>query len=538
MTDAGDLDKPEADLPSPFSPPSPPRGAADDDAAKLVTSTGANAPAPIVEIGSGDVSGVAAFWGDADEPLVATLSFRIGQADETLRTRGMCKLVAQLATSAIDDPDVDLTTSVNPLLTSFTVTGPPAQAGEILTRVSRNLAALPTEQTPNAIAEIQAAWSPPQRWDIELLTLRYGTRGYGLPACEDLGLHDLDPTAFDNWQRTWFTAGNAVLICNRQPPAELNLMALPDGFRKALPDPHPLDLELPAVHPGPDNCVAVSFLTRIDATVELALGLIVDRLRDRFAQLDTRIGDVDLEIQPTGEGQATVTLFIPVPNEFVNDLREAMSSELFRFAMTGPEVDELDLARAERRRSRERGADEGAQLAALEGIAFISGREDHAMLDSDASPTELATAIRMMLPHAIWLLPRSTPTTDHRLTPILEGSELIVEGNPFPPVPEIAAARRNDQLIVGSDGLTLLVAGAPAATVRFDDIVAVQRWSDRARTLWGDDGIRFLVHESTWLGGGQVIDWVDSQVEAWLVIEMNRPSGYVLPIDPPPVPTR
>lgn len=541
MNAPGDLEQPDRDLPSPFGPPpasiSQPREGS-TSGTNLISTRGTNSPAPTVEVGRGEVSGVAAFWGNDDEPLIATLSFRIGQADETLRTRGMCKLVAQLATSGIDDPDVDLSTSVNPLRTSFTVTGPSGPAGEVMTKVARRLAALPTEQIAEAIAEIEAAWAPPQRWDIELLTLRYGSRGYGLPACEDLGLNDLDPAVFDAFQRNWFTAGNAVLICNRQPPSEIILSALPDGDRKTLPEPHPIDLELPAVHPGPDHCIAVSFLTRVDPAVELALGIVVARLRKRFEAMDPRVGHVELEIQPTGEGLGTVTMFVPVPNEVVAELREAMISELFRFSMNGPEVDELDLARVDRRRARDHRSDESSQLAILEGVAELFGAGAYAARDIDAGPAELASAVRRMLPQAIWLIPRSTPIVDHRLTAISEGSDLIVEGNPFPPVPEIAAVRRGDRLIVGGDGITLLVAGALPATVRFEDVVAVQRWSDGARTLWGADGIRFLVHQEAWLGGDQVIDWIDEQVEAWLMIEMNQPSGYVLPIDPPPIPAR
>lgn len=541
MNALGELEPPEPDLPSPFGPPPAPTsqpGTSSTDGTSLISRRGNNRPAPTVEVGRGEVSGVAAFWGTDDEPLVATLSFRVGQADESLRTRGMCKLVAQLATSGIDDPEVELATSVVPLRTSFTVTGPPTRAGEVMTKVARNLAALPTEQIAAGITEIQAAWSPPQRWDVELLTLRYGSRGYGLPACEELGLHDLDPAVFDAWQRNWFTAGNAVLVCNRQPPPELILSSLPDGYRKTLPDPHPIDIELPAIHPGPDHCIAVSFLTRVDPAIELALGIVVARLRGRFAELDPRVGEVDLEIQPTGEGRGTVTLFVPVPNEVVQELREAMISEMFRFSMNGPEVDELDLARVERRRNSEHRSNEASRLAALQGVANLFGADDHATVDVDAQPADLARAVRLMLPQAIWLVPRSAAIEDHRLAAIPEGSAFVVDGNPFPPVPEIAAVRRDDRLIVGGDGITLLVAGSLPATVRFEDVVAVQRWSDGARTLWGADGIRFLVHETAWLGGDQVIGWIDGQVEAWLMIEMNRPSGYVLPIDPPPIPTR
>ena len=119
-----------------------------------------------------------------------------------------------------------------------------------------------------------------------------------------------------------------------------------------------------------------------------------------------------------------------------------------------------------------------------------------------------------MLPQAIWLIPRTVPITDHRLAAIPEGSEVVVEGNVFPPVPEIATVRRDDRLIVGSDGRHSPVAGF-CVIVRFEDVVAVQRWSDGARTLWGR-GRHPIVHGSTWLGGDQVIEWIDGQVEAWL----------------------
>jgi hypothetical protein len=542
MTPLGEIDQPEPDLPSPFGPPPEPaeqRQAASPPAVGTGPGPASATFERTAEVGRGEVSGVAAFWGSDDEPLVATLSFRVGQADESLRNRGMCKLVAQLATWGIDDPDVEVSTAVNPLRTSFTVTGPPGRAGDVMTTIARNLAALPTEQTAAAIAQIQAAWNPPQRWDIELLTLRYGSRGYGLPACEDLGLYDLDPNVFDAWQRNWFTAGNAVLICNRQPPPELILSSLPPGDRKTLPDPHPIDLELPAFHPGPDHCLAVSFLSRVDPSVELALGIVVKRLQRRFVDIDPRVGEVDLGIQPSGEGYGTVTLFVPTPNEFVPELREAMVSELFRFSMNGPDAEELDRARIEQRRGHDLRFDEASQLAMLEGVAeLFGGAGDQATASANAEPADLASAVRRMLPQAIWLMPRSVPVVDHRLAAIPEGSEVVVEGNPFPPVPEIAAMRRDDRLIVGADGITLVVAGSLPATVRFEDVVAVQKWSDGARTLWGADGIRFLVHEANWLGGDQVIAWIDEQVEAWLMIDMKRPSGYVLPIDPPPMPIR
>ena len=537
MTDQGDPGAPDAELPSPFAlrPTTPDAAASTGNPAP--TNQGSNTPAPRAQIGRDTISGVPAYWGNDDGPFTATLSFRVGEADETLRTRGLCMVIAQLAGAAIENEGLEVSTNVSALQTSFTISGAIDEVTTTLTKLARVIATLPTEQTSEAIAEILAAWTPPRRWDIELMTLRFGARGYGLPACEYLGLYDLDPTTLENWLRMWFTAGNAVVVFSRAPAPGTELGALPSGDRKPLPEPHPIDLELPALHPGPDHSVAASFLCRGGPALDRALDLVADRLRARFVDLDPRIGDVDIADQPTGAGHDTVTILVPTPDELAGEVREIISSELFRFSMNGPSVDELEQAELAKRRNRLGQVDDSVHLAAQEATDDLYGTTDRPGRH-DFDPDELATAVRRMCAQGIWLMPRSVPIADHRLARIPEGSGAVLEGNVFAPVAEIAAARQADRLVVAIDGLTLLIAGALPATVRFADLVAVQQWSDGARTVWGADGIRFLVHPGAWLGGPQVIEWIDAQVEAWLAISMDKPSGYTLPIDPPVVPPR
>ena len=369
------------------------------------------------------------------------------------------------------------------------------------------------------------------------MTLRFGARGYGLPACEYLGLHDLDPATLDNWLRTWFTGGNAVVVFSSAPSPSTDLGALAAGDRKPLPEPHPIDLELPALHPGPDHTVAASFLCRGGPALDRALGLVADRLRSRFVDLDPRVGDVDIAVQPTGTGHGTITIFVPAPDELTGEVREIISSELFRFSMNGPSREEIEQAELTERRGPLRLVDDTARLAEQKAIDDLYGMTDDPR-PHDFDPDELAMVVRRMCAQGIWLMPRSTPVADHRLARIPEGSDVVLEGNVFAPVAEIAVARQADRLVVAIDGLTLLIAGSLPATVRFADLVAVQHWTDGARTVWGDDGIRFLVHPGAWLGGPQVIEWIDAQVEAWLAISMGTPSGFTLPIDPPSVPAR
>lgn len=537
MTDPGASGTGDGTLPSPFEPQG--STTASSERVQGPIDRGANAPARRPEIGRGTISDIPAYWGSDSGDLSVTLSFRVGAADETLRTRGLCSLVAQLAIMDLDDDALDITTAVSPLLTSFTIAGPDAAVAHGVTALARAMSALPMHRLDEAIAEILDAWSPPRRWDIELMTLRFGARGYGLPASELLGLHDLDPRTLETWQRTWFTAGNAVLHCNREPSTPLDLGALPDGDRKPLPDPHPIDLELPALFPGPDHTVAASFLSRFQPSLERALELLGNRFRTRFGELDPRIGEVDVDVQPSGSGFGTITIFVPAPNELAVEVRDIMSSELFRFAMNGPTDDELEQAEIAARRNRDRKLDDTAHLAARAAADDLLGASDRPRSDSaEPDPSDLATVVRRMSAHAIWLMPRGTDVRDRRLARIPEGSAEVLQGNVFTPVAEISASRRQDRLVVASDGLTLLIDGALPATVRFADCVSIQHWSDGARTIWGADGIRFLVHPATWLGGTDVIEWIDSQVEPWLNIEMRAPSGYILPIDAAVDPTR
>lgn len=491
------------------------------------------------EGGSIDIDGVPVFWGDTPGPLQATLVFRVGQADETLRRRGLTHLIHHLALANIGQTHSASTGHVGQLFTTFVVSGTEEEVVSTLNDLTRGLATLPSEQIPAQIAAIGAE-PRPSGWATELLTLRFGLRGYGLVACDELGLLDADAEDVDNWQHAWFTAENAALVCSRRPPEGIDLSRLPSGIRKPAPLPHPNELQLPAVYHVGSDVIALSLLVDDGAVTDLAGELLLSRLNDRILAIDETMGPIETDELQVGDGKEVLSLAVRVSAERAVEVRDALSSELFKFSMSGPEPESLDSTRLANRRGRGSSAPDALAMAQQAAMHFLLDDDgDLGPAIDDITPVDIAAIIRAATPSAIWLVPPDVEVHDRRLFEISAGSSSMVTGNEFRTVPTLVPDRLGDRLIVGVDGITLLYGGTLPVTVQFLECVTLQVWADGARTLWGADGIRFLIHPSTWLGGDDVIAWIDSQIDTWLRLDMATPSGYILPLAVvPPAPGR
>lgn len=507
------------------------------DLANAVANAGAEAP--VDSTSTEFIDGVPAFFGDDDGPLIVCLTFRVGQADETLRHRGLTRLVYELARSAVpaSPPDAELERhdGVHQLTTTFTVSGTDdedtvARFNELV----RNLVMLPFDALEATRATMLA--NPHHRPELlaELQTIRFGLRGYGLLTGDELGLFDADTNLVDDWRRRWFTRGNAVVSFSKKPPGGLSLSPLPDGTRKSLPEPHPIDQPLPGWFPSDDQRIVASFLVADNAAAWLSTNLLEDRLTERLVDTDHLATRVSAHGAQLGGGRMLMEFVIDLAGPDAEAARAATAAELFRFAVISPDDEEIGAARAERRR-----------YALMRHAATLRVAHDHALRDLfdtpayqsdditiDMRPDDHARVVRAMLPTGIWLLPRSRPPADRRLLPISEGSTHRVSGNTFVPIDGLVAARRGDRLEVADEGVTLTTSEGTSATVRFADCVAMQVWPDGARTLWGDDGIRVLVHYGVWQGGEQVLGFIDAKVDPWVALVMPTPSGYVIPLAP------
>lgn len=502
--------------------------------------TGTDRSHRVGEIEDGTLGRVKACWGnDGQGPFSATLAFRIGEADERLRTRGRCHLVRALVLDGLDTVGVEIRGSVTTLRTRFEITGDEPAVATALTAITRRLGALRTDRVESIIADVESAWRPPARWDTELMSLRFGSRGYGLPALPLLGLRDLDVGAFDDWVRTWFTAQNAVLSCNRPPSEGLDLGALGDGVPKALPEPHQVVRALPGLATGPDEHLSVSFLSRFDSRAILLSDLIVDRLHARCVQIDSGIARPVSVARRTGPGLATFSLSLDAPDSSITELQAALSSELFDLSMNGPDDDELARARIAYRRGRHRSSD-GSHRTISEyatALLFDEALDAHAALG--ASRAQFADVIRDGLTRAIWSVPASVTIADRRLLPIGDAADGSGSDRNRPVGADIAGPRgtvafdevgpapgeSHPRRLVVSDRAVALVPPAGAATVlAFDDIVALEIHPDDARTLWGVDGTRIVVDPGSWQHDGEILEAIDTHVEPWVCLHVQTGS--------------
>lgn len=471
------------------------------------------------------VGPVASFWGDdPDGEYTATLAFRIGEADERLSTRGRCHLVRALVLDDLDTSGAEVRASITSLRTRFCVTGDDRAVSRTLTTIARRLNALRIDRADEVIPEVVASWRPPERWDTELMSLRFGSRGYGLASLPLLGLGDLDRAAFDTWVRSWFTAPNAVLSANRRPPDDLDLSALGGGTRKPLPEPHPIARPLPGVASGPEGRLSVSFLGHFDATAVLLADLILDRIHARCTMIDPQIERPVALTRRTGSGLATVALSIAAPNGVIASLRDAVSSELFAFSMAGPEADELDRARIAFRRSRHHASD-GGSLAVEESALdclFAENRDPQAALR--APRAELARRLRDGLTTAIWLVPSEVSVVDRRFVAIRTGADPVGKGVEFEPTTDQATGDDGSRLVLAPDGIVLIDPSGLTTSMIFADVVAVQVRPDGLRSLWGEDGARLHLDPRSWHDGDRIIDAVDAAVEPWVLLRISQPS--------------
>ncbi len=504
-------------------PDDPPQDARPPVASGAVSTDAAPARSDM-PVGHGSVGLVPAYWGDApDRDFRATLTFRIGEADERLRTRGRCHLVRALVLDDLDVTGVEIDVAITTLATRFEVTGDDRAVARTLTAIARRLSALRVDRAEGLIPELLAAWRPPAEWDTQLISLRFGSRGYGLPALPLLGLHDFDRVAFDDWVRTWFTGQNAVFSSNRRPPADLDLSALGDGIRKPLPEPHQVEHALPGLATGPPGRLSVSFLGRFDGRSMLLLDLAVHRTHARCLQIDERVPRPVSVARRTGPGLATISLSITASDDVIPALRDAIASDLFHLSMNGPRDDELERARAGARRSRESpvaGRSVGVDEAAAEDLFGESLDMAGAL---EASPAEFAEIVRVGLSGAIWQLPGAVSTTDHRLVPISWGRSEVIEGERFTPLDHPGSGPGDGSLIVSPGAVTVADSSGTSTTIAFADTVAMEILPDGRRVLWSVDGPRIVVDPSSWERGEAITAALDARIDPWVVLHTDRP---------------
>lgn len=482
--------------------------------------------APLPRTTHGRFAGVQAVWGDDDTggPLEATLTFRVGESDERLRSRGRCHLVCALVTDTVAVPDdVTLTTSVRALRTRFVVTGPDEAVAETLTAITRALATIRTDRIEHVAPRVRDAWRPPEDWDTMLMSLRFGSRGYGLSALPLLGLDDVDPGLLSEWVREWFSADNAVLATNRRPLVDPDLGALGPGDRHRPPAPRQRDIAFPALVRGEAGIVAVSLLARFDATTRLGLNILIDRIQARCTDVNRSIPRPRFTVRRSGPGIGTVNIAIDTLDTPPGQVRDAVSTELFDLSMRGPTDEELDGAQIVLRRSRARTPSAVRYLVTDVATGLICGDDRNVAAALRARPDDIAERLRAATSRAIWIVPHDAVVTDRRLIEPVDDIPAATEGERFVTRPGSGDGAIGVPVVIGTRSLT---AGAPPITVRFDDLVAVELRTDGLAVLWSENGSVVRIRPAAADDAASIHTILAQRIEPWLIIDAAAVSGH------------
>lgn len=206
------------------------------------------------------VDGVHTLWRDVPGPLVGILTFRVGQADESLGSRGITHLCEHLLLSHFGSTPYAYQGTTGPTTTSFSVRGAPEEVATHLTSISHALrtgAFLERLEHERRVLAIEGR----QRGNsitFDHLGRRFGASGPGLISWPEWGLHRLTRDEVWAWATTRFTIDNAVLSLSGPPPTGLRL-ELFRGAHIPAPDARPFSASLPAttVWDGPVGLTAL-----------------------------------------------------------------------------------------------------------------------------------------------------------------------------------------------------------------------------------------------------------------------------------------
>ena len=297
------------------------------------------------------VDGVSTYWVADSGPFRAVLIFRVGVADETLSTRGICHLVEHLAI----EPQPRLYAhngwcSIDS--TGFWAEGERDEVLGYLDGVARRLHPLPRDRM---VAERQIlATEGSQRGGsivTTLLSCRWGARTYGTASFDEYGLFRLSEDEAQAWADRYFVADNAVLFMTGEPSEGFSL-ELPRGERQSIPAAESITgLDLPTGISLGQGGVGVGMEVDRSPGTGLALALLASAATARLRHELGMTYHVGADYQLAGPDQAHLTIAADCLDTNADQVAKTLLAVIDSIASDGPEEADLELERERFRRA-------------------------------------------------------------------------------------------------------------------------------------------------------------------------------------------
>jgi zinc protease len=440
------------------------------------------------------VDGLSTYWVEAGGPFRAALVFRIGAADETLPTRGICHLVEHLAI----EPRPRLFTfngwcSIDS--TGFWAEGDRDEVLGYLSEVARALHPLPYDRL---VAERQILTTEgSQRGGsivTTLLSCRWGARTYGSASYDEYGLFRVDQDEAQAWADRYFVADNAVLLMTGEPSGDFSI-ELPRGERHTLPSAEWISrLQLPTGISLGQGAVGVGMEVDRSPGTGLALALLSSAATTRLRHELGVTYHVGTDYQLAGTDTAHLTIAADCLDTNAEQVANTLLTVIDNIASNGPDEAELEHERERFRRSIRTPAD-ALDWFALGDLIGVSREQllESAGSTSEVSGEDVAAVVRSGAEKMIIIVP-SHVSPPSRCRPFPHFSERAVSGRRLR-VKGLSGwlSARKAGVIVGEDGLSAIFGDEMVSTVAWADCEAVLHWPKGDVVVIGRDGDRVAV---------------------------------------------
>ncbi|WP_432834271.1 M16 family metallopeptidase [Dactylosporangium sp. CA-092794] len=477
-----------------------------------------------------EIDGVPTLFARHDGPTLAGLTFRVGQADETLASRGITHLLEHLMLHGHGLTDYHYNGSTGVVITMFHLQGGEEDVVAFLNGVCASLQALPLHRLETERQVLRAEESSRRGGITDSLALwRYGARGYGLPAYNELGLPRITGDDLWRWSQAWFTRQNAVLwVAGERVPPALKL-ALPEGVRRPVPAPTSALRGTPAFFGGDGPNVAYDGIVRRSVAGSALAGVLERELYRSLRQEDGNSYTAAAAYEPRGDGYASVTVVADAVPDKEDAVLGGFVDVLAKLRAGRIEPADLDAVKA---KAEDAMRDPSAAVGRLpaQAMDLLVGAPLRALDDVRAELLGLtvadvhATALEM-LGTGLLRVPGGHEARWAGFEPAPMWSEHPIEGQRFP-------SRAGDgpdkvSLIVGPLGVGIDRPGRPPVAIPFAECAVSLAYPDGGRQLIGNDSLTIRIEPTVYPVPPAVLAQVDAALAPVTVPQPPREPGQI-----------
>ena len=475
--------------------------------------------------------GVPTFTVEAPGPRRAVLAFRVGRADEGLPMAGITHLVEHLALLPFQEQPYQYGGAVEGARTIFWVQGSDAEIAEFFRKLSENLAGLPLDRLADQARLLETEARSRKTSALQsLLSIRYGTSGWGTTAFPEYGLMRPDPEYMREWGERWFTAGNAAL--GLSGAVDGLTLQLRSGSRMPSPELTPVaSLHTPAWMHERQAGVGIGFVG--PRSIQFA-GLMRSlarhgRARLRFSEsLSYEVAENTMRLS---DRVAHGILWADGLQENMSKVWTGLLAVIDQVRAEGPTETELREDVAMLRKTVEHPSwplvvMDRLITDELFGVPTETTDDLIATLER-STPADYQALVDEVFPTALALVPDGVAILDARFTPVPIWSQHAAQGREYRlQAPRTALQGQMTRLAVGDSAISLTFGVGQVVNVAFDECQVALAWDDGSRTLISRDSFRLHIRPADWTGGAEMLKALDARL----------PKNRVVPMGPRPNP--